>query len=97
MSAAGKEDNAGTDPNLRLRRSDGSEIIVEVRAKAVELRQKQYVQIVSRDITERLKIEARLHEQLDELRRFQKVTVDREIRLQELEKELRRVKSAPPR
>jgi hypothetical protein len=35
-----------------------------------------------------------LREQIEELRRFQKVTVDRELRMQELEAELRRLKTA---
>ena len=45
------------------------------------------------DIGERKAAEARLLEQLDELRRFQAVTVDRELRMMELEAELRELRA----
>jgi PAS domain S-box-containing protein len=45
-----------------------------------------------RDITLRKQQEQRLLEQLDELRRFQKVTVERELRMIELEAEIRAVR-----
>jgi PAS domain-containing protein len=44
---------------------------------------------VGTDITERKRAQLELMEQLDELRRFQKVTVDRELRMMELEAEIR--------
>ena len=46
------------------------------------------------DITARKGAEAQLHEQLEELRRFQRVTVGRELRMIELEEELQALKSA---
>jgi hypothetical protein len=44
------------------------------------------------DISERKQAETQLLEQLDELRRFQKVTVDRELRMLELEAQMRALK-----
>jgi hypothetical protein len=51
-----------------------------------------YVVSMVSDISERKRSEAQLLEQLDELRRFQKVTVDRELRMLELEVQLRALK-----
>lgn len=49
----------------------------------------EYFVAVIQDVTARKSAEARLHEQLDELRRFQRITVDRELRMQELETQMR--------
>ena len=51
-----------------------------------------YFVTMIQDITERKAAEARLYEQLDELRRFQRVTIDRELRMQEVEAENRRLR-----
>ena len=48
----------------------------------------EYMFVMVSDITARKEAEAKLHEQLDELRRFQAVTVDRELRMIELKAEL---------
>ena len=84
----------GEDSNaeLEFRRPDGTDLAVELRSKLVALRDKRYVLSISRDISERRVAESRLQEQLDELRRFQKVSVDREIRMQELEADIARLK-----
>ena len=47
---------------------------------------------IGEDITARKRAEAQLLEQLDELRRFQQVTVDRELRMIEIESELRELR-----
>jgi PAS domain S-box-containing protein len=47
---------------------------------------------IVQDITERKRARAELQEQLEELRRFRRVAVDRELRMQEVEEENRRLK-----
>jgi PAS domain S-box-containing protein len=85
-------DRGANDWQLDLLRPDGTELPVELRTKRVELRAMPYVLVTSRDISERRTAERLLQGQLDELRRFQRVTVDRELRMQEVEEELRRLK-----
>ena len=76
------------DEQFKLHRPDGTVLSIEFRAKTIELGGKRFVQAQVRDISERLKAEEKLHAQIDELRRFQRVTVDRELRMQELEERL---------
>jgi hypothetical protein len=94
--AKAREHDGGGEPELEIRRPDRGVVLVELRAKSIELRGKRYVLSLFRDVTERRRAEQALHEQLDELRRFQNVTVDREIRMQELEAEIKRLKARAP-
>jgi len=73
---------------IELRRPDGSSLPVEFRSRLIMLSGKRYVRTISRDISAQRAVERQLREQADELRRFQKVTVDRELRMQELEERL---------
>lgn len=84
------------DGELSFRRPDGIEVWACVRA--VPERDAAgaitgYVGTIT-DITQRKQAERRLEEQLDELRRFQRLTVDREIRMQELEGEIAHLREA---
>ena len=79
-----------------LRRTDGTQVPVEWRTKAVVLHGKPHVLAMSRDLSRSLIVEEQLLDQLDELRRFQRVTADRELRMEELEDELRRLRSIVP-
>ena len=83
-----QESGSGAGTNLEIRRPDGTELPIEFRAKAIEVSGKRFVLVQARDISERLQAEARLRAQIDELRRFQKVTVDRELRMVALEERL---------
>jgi len=74
-------------------RPDGSTLPVEFRARAFELGGRKFVQAHLRDISERLRAEAQLQAQIDELRRFKNVTVDRELRMQELEERFARLET----
>lgn len=92
VKRAGRIDGA----QFTLYRPDGTMLPIEFRSQVIELDGRRLVQASVRDISERLKAEAQLHAQIDELRRFKNVTVDRELRMQELEEELLRLKSAQP-
>jgi PAS domain S-box-containing protein len=78
----------------RSLRRDGSVVWVLLSAAVVRDADGKPAYVVSMvsDISERKRSEAQLLEQLDELRRFQKVTVDRELRMLELEVQLRALK-----
>lgn len=79
---------------MDLARPDGTILPVEARGSQVRIGGKRCLLVITRDITERRKADAGLRAQLDELRRFQRTAVDREIRLQELEAEIVRLKAA---
>jgi PAS domain S-box-containing protein len=84
----------GNTWQTEIHRIDGGKVPVEFRAARIGLRGKPYVLVASRDISDCRAAERLLHAQLEELRRFQRVAVDRELRMEELEGELRRLKSA---
>jgi PAS domain S-box-containing protein len=69
---------------------DGSVIATEVITTLLKDGQGHVSQVlgVSRDITERNRTEGRIKEQLEELRRWQSVTLDREDRVQQLKREV---------
>ena len=79
---------------VNIRRPDGTELPVEFRAKAIKVSGKRFVLAQACDMSERLQAEAQLRAQIDELRRFQKVTVDRELRMQALEERLAKMTAA---
>jgi PAS domain S-box-containing protein len=72
-------------------RKDGRVIWVALTAALVRdaAGSPDYLVVMMQDITARREAEERLLEQLDELRRFQAVTVERELRMIELETEVR--------
>lgn len=82
---------------ITLQKPDGTRTPVEMHLTLIEIGGRSYLQGIGRDITERLAAEHELHAQLDELQRFQKVAVDRELRLQELEERLAKLEAAPAR
>ena len=71
-----------------LRRPDGSLLSVQFRSRLITLSGKRYVRVLSRDVSALRAAERLLRAQAEELRRFQKVTVDRELRMRELEERL---------
>ena len=81
---------AGTGPlvgktvEVTALHKDGTEFPVELSISAMKIRGKWHATGIIRDITERKKAEEKLKEQLDELLRFQKATVQREFRMKEL-------------
>jgi len=82
---------------LPLRRPDGSDLPIEFRSSVIGLDGKRFMQSWAHDISEQLRTEAQLRTQIDELQRFQRVTVDRELRMQELEAQLARLGATAPK
>jgi PAS domain S-box-containing protein len=89
------EKGAGSSAWVVLQAPDGTQVPIELLAKVIGLGRKRYVLGIGRDISERLRAEQALRQQLDELRRFQRVTVDRELRLQALEERLAALRAEP--
>lgn len=87
------------------RHRDGTTFPVEISARVIEVDGRRFRQSIIRDISERKAARSRLEQQLDELLRFQKLTVGRELRMKELVEENRRLqgqlaealKPGPPR
>jgi PAS domain S-box-containing protein len=76
----------------RHRCKDGSIFDVEVCATGVRIDGEQLVFCVTRDITERKQAERKMLAQLDELRRWQEVTLGREDRVLELKREVNQLR-----
>ena len=72
----------------RHRCKDGSIFDVEVCATGVRIGEEQLIICVTRDISERKQAEHKMRAQLDELRRWQEVTLGREDRVLELKREV---------
>lgn len=65
-------------------RKDGTEIVTEHSISAVRIDEEWHAIGIARDVTERTAMQRKLEQQLNELRRFEKVAVARELRMKEL-------------
>ena len=89
---------SGTGPvigkplELAACRKDGTEFPAEHSISALQVDGAWHAVGIVRDITERKAAERKLEEQLDELRRFEKLAVGRELHMQELAVENRALK-----
>lgn len=83
----------GHTVELPALRRDGTEFLVEHAISITQIGGKWHAIGIVRDVTERREAQLKLEEQLDELKRFQNVTVGRELRMQELVEENRRLKA----
>ena len=79
------------------KRFDGKNFIASVLLSSVKLQGKKLLQAITRDITARKKIEEDLKEKLKELEIFYEAAVDRELRMEELRKEIKELKKASDR
>lgn len=73
---------------VKMRRKTGEVIDVLYSAELIELTGKSYLQVMMSDVTELKLAEEALLEKLDELMRFHRLTVDRELTMIELKKEV---------
>lgn len=73
-------------------RKDGSRLPVEMSLSAEKINGRWVFTAFIKDITERRKIEERLREKLDETERLNRLMVGRELRMEELRKEIRTLK-----
>lgn len=71
--------------SLPVKRKDGSIFYADLNTSLITLSGKKYLLGSFRDVTNRKKIEDELKEKMQDLERFSKFAVDRELRMQELE------------
>ncbi|MDP1678335.1 MAG: PAS domain S-box protein [Bacteroidota bacterium] len=72
----------------KIIRSDGSEVDVEIKAIPIVYDKRPAIQIIVHDITERKKAKEVLLNKMNELERFHRLTVGRELTMIELKKEV---------
>jgi len=73
---------------LSALRKDGSEFPVELSVSAMNVRGHWHSTAIIRDITERKKMEDECRQRIEELQRLNKLMVGRELRMEELKKEI---------
>lgn len=87
----------GRTVEVNARRKDGLEFPVDLSISAMKIGGKWHATGIVRDITERKRIEEKLKEQLDNLLRFQKATVQREFRIKELKDKIKELEELAKR
>ncbi len=69
-------------------RKDGTEFPIELSISPMQIHGEWHATAIIRDITERRQSDAKLKQQVEELERFKKATIQREIRMKELRDKL---------
>lgn len=77
---------------IELLRKGGERVLVEVTGNIVKFKGKVLVLGIARDITERKKIEQKMKKKNEELEKFNKIAVGREMKMIELKKEIQKLK-----
>ncbi|MEF9426239.1 MAG: PAS domain S-box protein, partial [Candidatus Mariimomonas ferrooxydans] len=75
---------------------NGKQVPIEINSAMVEIKGKMLNLSIVRDITERKKAEKELKNRMEELEKFYKVAIDRELKMKQLKDELEKLKLQPP-
>ncbi|MBN2121248.1 MAG: PAS domain S-box protein [Candidatus Omnitrophica bacterium] len=76
---------------LAVKRKDGSIFYADIHTSPVTLAGKKYLMGSFRDVAESKKIQDELKEKMQDLERFSKFAVDRELKMEELEKKVKEI------
>lgn len=77
-------------PNeLTLIRKDGSRVLTEITAIPVKIKGRIVILGITRDVTERKRIEEALEKKNEELERFNKIAIGRELKMIKLKKKIK--------
>jgi len=85
----GKGPVIGKTIEINALRRDGTEFPAELSLSSVKIRGRWHAVGIIRDITERKQMEKKLREKIEELERYKRLTVGRELRMIELKKRIR--------
>jgi len=74
---------------LPVKRKDGSIFYADINTSPITLAGKKYLMGSFRDVTESKEVQDKLKEKMQDLERFSKLSVDRELKMEELEKKVK--------
>ena len=78
---------------FEISRKDGENLILEIRSRVIDYNGRSAIAGICKDITERKKAEIALKEKVEELEKWYKVTVDREVQMSRLKKRIQELES----
>ncbi len=90
----GKQDRKHIgEGEFEISRTDGRNLVLEIRSRSIDYNGRSAIAGICKDITERKKAEMALREKVEELEKWYKVTVDREVEMARLKKKIRELES----
>ena len=90
----GKEDQGhGGQNEFEILGKDGGDLILEIRWNLIDYNRRSAFAGICKDITEKKKAEMALQEKVNELEKWYRLTVDRELKMTELKRRIRELKS----
>jgi PAS domain S-box-containing protein len=85
-----------TAVNIPTRKKDGAIFYADISGVVITLSGKQYMMGSFRDISERKQLQDELNQKMIDLERFSELTVDRELKMEALEKKIKDLEGERP-
>jgi PAS domain S-box-containing protein len=83
----------GSQNEVEISGKDGEDLILEIRWSVIDYNRRSAFAGICKDITEKKKAEMALQEKVKELEKWYRLTVDRELKMTELKRRIRELKS----